>query len=169
MELDRRPGTYVLLYRSRKSSRVQVGQLGPLLVRTGWYAYVGSAFGPGGLYARVSRHVRGAETLRWHVDYLRRVVTPKAAWFAPGPNRLEHLWARALERAPSSEIPIGHFGSSDCGCHSHLFFFHRRPNPELLGPRVCELSVGAGGRLATLPRPSERVYPDDLNTTGNGA
>lgn len=152
MELDRRAGSYVVLYRSRERCRVQVGRLGPLPVRIGWYAYVGSAFGAGGLHARVSRHTRGSQTRRWHIDYLRRVVTPKAVWFAPGPRRLEHRWAGALECARSSEIPIGRFGASDCGCRSHLFFFERRPDPELLGSPVHELPVGADGGLATSPR-----------------
>jgi Uri superfamily endonuclease len=36
----------------------------------GRYIYAGSAYGPGGLKARVSRHMRRAKRSQWHIDQL---------------------------------------------------------------------------------------------------
>ncbi len=36
----------------------------------GLYVYVGSARGPGGLLARIKRHLRRNKKLFWHIDYL---------------------------------------------------------------------------------------------------
>jgi Uri superfamily endonuclease len=48
------PGTYALLLPSAKDVVIQVGRLGALRLQPGYYAYVGSALGSGGvLVARV--------------------------------------------------------------------------------------------------------------------
>ncbi len=59
----------MLLMRSSGGS-LRVGSLGTVEVPSGILAYVGSAYGPGGLLARVSRHFRRGKCLRWHIDYL---------------------------------------------------------------------------------------------------
>jgi|GEM_PF-3411524 len=41
-------GTYTLVVERTVSDAVAVGALGEVLFPAGWYAYVGSAFGPGG-------------------------------------------------------------------------------------------------------------------------
>lgn len=86
----------------------------------GRYLYVGSAFGPGGLAARVGRHWRADKPLRWHIDYLRQVAALQAVWFSTDGTRLEHRWAEALTGRPGIE-PIVGFGCSDCACPAHLF------------------------------------------------
>ena len=43
---------------------VPIGKLGVLHLLPGIYVYVGSAFGPGGIAARVGRHARCEKTLR---------------------------------------------------------------------------------------------------------
>ena len=53
------PGTYALLLRASKEQTIEVGALGAMPVRPGMYVYVGSAFGSGGLQARVGRHAWG--------------------------------------------------------------------------------------------------------------
>lgn len=52
-------GTYALRPRAEEEQTIEVGALGEMSIRPGWYVYVGSAFGPGGLQSRVLRHVRG--------------------------------------------------------------------------------------------------------------
>jgi len=42
------PGTYALILRSEKRSRIQAGRWREIDVEPGYYIYVGSAFGPGG-------------------------------------------------------------------------------------------------------------------------
>jgi hypothetical protein len=52
------PGTYVTLYRLSKAAKgVRVGQLGTFDFPVGYYCYVGSAFGGGGVFERTGRHL----------------------------------------------------------------------------------------------------------------
>jgi Uri superfamily endonuclease len=133
------PGSYLLWFHLDQPRSLQVGRHGGVVLRAGWYGYVGSAFGPGGLRARVGRHLRGAQRRRWHVDYLRAEVPVERVWFVCG-MRLEHAWAAALHgHAGASAVPG--FGASDCACRSHLYRFARRPAPAVLG----DLGTPAGG------------------------
>ncbi len=65
-------------------------------LRQGYYIYVGSAFGPGGVNARVSRHFRNTKKLHWHIDYLRTFLRPLTVLYSHDPRRLEHQWAKLL-------------------------------------------------------------------------
>jgi Uri superfamily endonuclease len=56
-------GTYALVLAAQKQRTISVGKLGILDVRPGFYVYVGSALGPGGLAARIGRHARQDKTL----------------------------------------------------------------------------------------------------------
>lgn len=120
------PGTYALILRCDAAREIEVGRRGPLAVLPGHYVYVGSARGPGGVRARVERHVRRDKPLRWHLDYLRPVVTPVRLWYAGGTEVLEHRWAEALA-ALREAVAVPGFGSSDCRCPTHLFAMARRP------------------------------------------
>jgi Uri superfamily endonuclease len=120
------PGTYALLLRCASCRRVSIGRLGVLQLRPGWYVYVGSAFATGGLRARFSHHQRVAQRPHWHVDYLRRRAQLVAVWYVCG-ERCEHKWAESLGAMPDATIPMAGFGSSDCGCPTHLFQFGNRP------------------------------------------
>jgi len=65
------PGTYALiLHLSKKLERIEIGKLGRFAFDAGFYVYVGSAFGPGGLKARLQRHLRTDKPLHWHIDLL---------------------------------------------------------------------------------------------------
>ena len=127
--MDARPGTYALLLRARSGGRIQIGRCGSLAVRPGWYVYIGSAFGPGGLRARLRHHCRLAERPHWHIDYLRRAAAPELVWYSHDPQHREHSWAESVGRLDSAQVPLSGFGASDCGCRSHLFFF---PSPPCL-------------------------------------
>jgi Uri superfamily endonuclease len=122
------PGTYALLLRSEEPREIEVGALGSMTVRPGAYVYVGSAFGPGGLRARVERHARGDGALHWHIDYLRAVTTLDAVWYTHDPERRECLWAEVLRSLPSATVPLDDFGASDCTCPAHLARFAEPPS-----------------------------------------
>jgi Uri superfamily endonuclease len=121
-------GIYCLVL-STPGARIRVGALGDLSFQSGWYVYVGSALGPGGL-SRASRHIRFSRspgTPRWHIDYL--LATPAfalvsviCAWTA---ERAECLLAGALK---GRGIPG--FGCSDCSCASHLLYYASDPVPS---------------------------------------
>jgi Uri superfamily endonuclease len=109
-----------------------VGRWGGLTLQSGYYIYVGSAFGPGGVKARVSRHLRVNKRKHWHIDYLRAHVTPVETWVSYASKHLEHVWAGILFELPEVN-PIKDFGCSDCKCQSHLFFTMDTPENHWLG------------------------------------
>ena len=119
-------GTYVLVLRSDSGRQTQIGKWGMLDIRPGYYLYVGSAFGPGGLPARVARHCRQEKSRRWHVDYLREFAMPESVWYSYGPDRYEHEWATALAKMDGMN-PVKGFGCSDCRCGAHLFYSPEKP------------------------------------------
>lgn len=142
-------GTYVLFLRPADRGVVPVGGLGELELEPGVYAYVGSAFGPGGLGARLRRHLRGEGAVHWHVDYLRRRAVPVQAWLTRDPSRREHEWAASLSGLPGSTAPMPGFGASDCGCRAHLFHFGELPSLERFRRRTA---AGMSGRRAPVHR-----------------
>ena len=119
------PGTYIVVLYLRKGEHITVGHLGNIFFDRGWYAYVGSAFGPGGLAARLGRHLSAQKRLRWHIDYLRAWAEPRQMWISTQPDALEHKWAAVLSGL--AHKPIANFGCSDCKCPTHLFYFRRNP------------------------------------------
>ena len=126
--LDARPGTYALVLSPSAEQRIRIGKLGQLDVRPGFYVYVGSAFGPGGLTARIRRHQRKTKKLRWHVDYLTAVISIAEVWYTRDTARRECQWAEVLSKMRGAAVPLIGFGSSDCACRTHLWFFPIRPS-----------------------------------------
>lgn len=121
------PGTYALILVSTKSAPITIGRLGILQLQPGFYAYVGSAHGPGGLRARLAHHLGPSDHPHWHVDYLRPHTILEEVWFCYSPVSWECRWADCLRRMRGASVPLARFGSSDCRCGSHLFFFKSRP------------------------------------------
>lgn len=122
------PGTYALVLSSPCEAEISVGRLGVLAIRQGFYVYVGSAFGPGGVRGRVARHVIHGRTRHWHVDYLWPTLRVDEIWYSHDPRRREHDWARILRSSRSGSVPLRRFGASDCRCDAHLLFFEQAPS-----------------------------------------
>lgn len=147
------PGTYLLLLESPAGGEVRVGKLGTLPLTGGWLAYVGSAFGPGGLRARVGCHLSRRGALHWHVDYLLRAVEVAEVWITTDPRKREEEWVEALRSAPGSSNPLRGFGAGDCGCDGHLFRLGERPELRHFrawlgerGVKDCEMEAIRGAR-----------------------
>jgi sugar fermentation stimulation protein A len=123
-------GSYILILRVRKKTEIEVGQLGRMKFREGFYLYVGSA--KKNLTQRIQRHRRLRKTLFWHVDYLRAKADFHAALPIRTADDLECDIAQKLKVIVDWEIPG--FGSSDCGCPSHLFGMKKDPfhSPEFI-------------------------------------
>lgn len=119
------PGTYGLLLYLPARKKVTVGRLGTQVFKRGWYIYVGSAQGPGGVAARAGHHLRRQHQPRWHLDYLRLWTRARVLWAAP--RAREHQWATVLTDLPSARRPMAGFGASDCRCPSHLIYYPHRP------------------------------------------
>ena len=130
-------GTYALVLWLERQKEITVGRLGTFAFPAGYYLYVGSALGPGGLRARLARHRRRDKILHWHIDYLLQQAQLVDVWSIASADRLECLWAQAAQHLPGSETPVPGFGSSDCRCPSHLICLGMTPNhsesSELVG------------------------------------
>ena len=123
-----RPGTYLLALRLPEARAVEVGRLGQVNLSAGHYAYVGSAFGSGGLGARLRHHLGRSERPHWHIDYLRRAADLAQIWASFAAERREHAWAQLLCQCAEAAPAAKGFGSSDCNCHTHLFRWAAAPS-----------------------------------------
>jgi Uri superfamily endonuclease len=121
------PGSYVLILQLARPDTITVGKLGTFEFAAGWYAYTGSALGPGGLATRLAYHQRREKAFHWHVDYLLAHAELVEMWWAVDNKRKECVWASALRAIPGARVPVPNFGASDCRCLAHLVYFERRP------------------------------------------
>ena len=122
------PGTYILILKVLSSRTVKAGMLGKVNLAPGFFAYVGSALGVGGLRARTRRHIISDKKPCWHIDYIRPYAFINEIWFCSVKKRLEHTAAMVIQSLPETVIAADNFGSSDCRCSSHLFRFDGKPS-----------------------------------------
>ncbi len=116
--LDSQPGTYLLLIDLAEPLAFTLRGK-QMALPAGTYAYAGSAKGPGGIAARVARHMRKDKAPHWHVDGLSVAASRITALAFPGGSECA-LMDRLLQ-SRLAEIPIAGFGSSDCrACQAHL-------------------------------------------------
>ena len=142
-------GSYILVLQLEHAvDDLQVGRLGRFPFPAGSYLYVGSAFGSGGLAARLGHHVRSDHARpHWHIDYLRARARLCEAWTVAGPVHMECRWCAALAAEPGVSIPAPGFGSRDTGCPSHLFYLARPPRSSLLSRILLADLAAADGPL----------------------
>jgi Uri superfamily endonuclease len=156
MELPEAKGTYVLVTHAAQMKRLEIGRLGAFTIVPGYYVYVGSALGAGGLRARVGHHLESTANPHWHIDYLLRWVTPIEVWHTTDDRRLEHRWAELLENASQFRVPIPRFGSSDYHRtrSSHLFYSKRRPAFRWFEQQLAEQFEGVRAEQYLVPQPT---------------
>ena len=141
--LNSTPGTYALILALEAPTELQIGCLGRIQFDAPFYLYFGSAFGPGGLKARITHHLQPARRAHWHIDYLRQEAEVLGAWYSSDRARLECMWANmALTHRGVSLVP--RFGSSDCRCESHLLAVNKRPSLSAFRRRLNEVRPGCG-------------------------
>ncbi len=130
-----------------------------MLLEPGVYVYVGSAWGPGGLRARIYRHLGlvGRKRLHWHIDRLlaSEYVEPLCVVYAVG-CRGEQQAAALLSE---DFRPVRGFGATDDRVNdTHLFMLTRLEDcgaspscisGALLDELVTRLNqvCGAGGAI----------------------
>lgn len=125
--LDPAPGTYALLLELHQPTELRVGRLGRMRFDSPFYLYFGSAFGPGGLGARLKHHLQPTGRAHWHIDYLRQAAGVLGVWHTRDTAALECSWANAASALRGASL-VPRFGSSDCRCHSHLLAVQRLPS-----------------------------------------
>lgn len=100
--------------------RIAIGKLGQFDFQKGYYVYVGSA--KRNIRARIERHLKINKKKRWHIDYLRPHLHIQAVQSYPEREGECQLFER-LRSEHNASMPVKGFGSSDCKCYSHLFYF----------------------------------------------
>ena len=88
-------GNYILLLHLPTDEILTISKLGTFDFPAGWYAYAGSAFGPGGLVGRLRHH-------------LQPVDRPLAYDYGAS-AQLKEIWLRTM---PSHESETGRFDAS---------------------------------------------------------
>ena len=118
-DLPTGPGAYALLLRLAEPAAAPTRAFSSAVLAPGTYLYAGSAWGPGGIRARVLRHARRAKARHWHIDSLTEVADLAGVLAFPGGRECGLIErGRAL---PGTSVPIPGFGSSDCrSCAAHL-------------------------------------------------
>jgi len=137
-------GSYLVILEISEPCTVEIGSLGKLSFKAGWYVYSGSALK--NLSARTARHQRKIRKRKhWHIDYL----TPHAKTIKTLAIRSFHNLEcdLALDLKKLGGLGIDGFGCSDCAvsknsdsknagslntgssnrCKSHLFYFSSPP------------------------------------------
>jgi len=140
MELPEDRGTYILISQVVQLRHLKIGCLGEFDIMPEFYAYMGSAFGSGGLPARLGHHFESPAELHWHIDYLLQVATPVEVWFTKAGRKLEHRHASkqhftvaSLEedagepRADANLAPSGHSGAG-AGIFRQMVRILKRPS-----------------------------------------
>ena len=129
-------GTYILLIKLSQNSKIIVGALGPISFPKGIYFYVGSAMAITGaltLLNRVKRHLLNdsRKKVHWHIDYLLKSNNTQISrvYMIPSEEKYECIIAKEIIK--KSDDYISNFGSSDCSCNSHLFYFNRLNHFEI--------------------------------------
>jgi len=130
-------GTYVLIIRLGKNTEIRIGALGNVKFTKGFYAYVGS--GMNSLEKRIERHMkkRGKKKF-WHIDYFLSTANALGAISWESDSKDECGAAGSLS---GNFEPVRGFGSSDCGCESHLFFSEKLQPIENAAAKIRRSSL----------------------------
>ncbi|MBW2988003.1 GIY-YIG nuclease family protein [Candidatus Woesearchaeota archaeon] len=119
-------GAYLLIINIKAVVKGEIGKLGWIDFKPGWYVYVGSAMG--GLEARVKRHLSSKKRKHWHIDYLLGLgskVRVEQVVIVTSTKKIECELSKLV--AGLATFSVARFGSSDCKCGSHLYYF---PNEQ---------------------------------------
>ena len=122
INLPSEKGTYLLCLFLPYSKIIQIGKIGKISFKRGYYYYIGKAFGKGGFKGRILRHLNKSTKKRWHIDYLKIFCKIKFIVLFPFLN-IECKLADILK--DYFEFVNG-FGATDCKCKSHLFYTKKR-------------------------------------------
>jgi len=110
-------GSYLLILNLKRNRKIDVGKLGKVHFRKGFYIYVGSAMA--NLTKRMERHRHFRKRHHWHIDELRAIAEFRSVLAIRSSDRLECKIASAMSEIAEWSVP--RFGSTDCSCETHLF------------------------------------------------
>jgi sugar fermentation stimulation protein A len=116
-------GVYLLIIYLPQDKTIKIGNLEEIYFKEGYYVYIGSA--KRGLSKRIERHKRKSKKLHWHIDYF--IQKAKILNDIPIITNFKRECFLVEKILQISDNFIQKFGSSDCSCISHLFYFKYNP------------------------------------------
>ena len=118
-------GIYHLIIKIPRKKEIQIGRLGVFLFPKGFYVYTGSA--QINLEKRVTRHLSHEKRNHWHIDYLLQYGEITSVFTVEGLKSKECVLSNKIAVTLGGKIVADNFGSSDCKCTTHLYFFEHIP------------------------------------------
>lgn len=115
-------GTYLLYLKVSEPITIRIPKQ-EITIDKGYYLYVGSAFGAGGLTSRIHRHLRRKKKNHWHIDQITMSKHCSMHGIAAFLNeKIECQIAQKLTDIEKVSY-VENVGNSDCKnkCSSHLF------------------------------------------------
>ncbi len=110
--------SYILLIKSNKDLKLKIGKLEEVLLKKGYYVYVGSA--PlNKIFKRIQRHFLKVKKKFWHIDF---ITTLKD-------TEIEKVWISEKKECEVSKefleklnlkVVKEKLGASDCKCKTHF-------------------------------------------------
>jgi Uri superfamily endonuclease len=114
-------GAYILVIKVSKDQEIQIGKLGKLFFKKGYYIYIGSALN--NLKKRIQRHFKTDKKLHWHIDYLLEKAEILEVYIKKNnikeECKISQFFNKRMENIPG-------FGCSDCKCKSHLYYTSKK-------------------------------------------
>ncbi len=123
-ETIQKGGIYKLVIGLSKDKRIKIGKLGTFVFLNGFYVYTGSA--QSGFEKRIDRHLSSKKKFHWHIDYL--LSHAKVIKVLRYVGSKDECGLSQVTGQSANAIPIvKRFGSSDCNCVTHLYYFKNPP------------------------------------------
>ena len=116
-------GSYCLIIKNKKQKKINIGAIGCIDFKGGFYVYIGSAMNS--LIPRIERHISDDKKIHWHIDYFlkNKYTMIEEILFNIGEEKIECDLAKFISKKGQN---ISNFGSSDCKCDSHLIYFKNK-------------------------------------------
>ena len=117
-------GLYNLIIKLSKKKEIEIGRLGTFVFPKGFYVYTGSA--QNGLEKRIKRHLSSNKKFHWHIDYLLSCAEVIKVLRYAGSKDECKLNSLTGQNVGATQV-VKKFGSSDCNCVTHLYYFENIP------------------------------------------
>lgn len=123
-------GTYILFIRIKAEISIEIKKRDVKLL-PGYYIYIGSAFGAGGLSSRLHRHMRKTKKKHWHIDQVTMSKNTQIEGIGVSLEKKNECQIASIFSSFKNIIPINGVGNSDCSlCQSHFFLLDRLKTQE---------------------------------------
>ncbi len=138
-------GNYILQMELRGSAEIAIGAARKHTFIAGFYLYIGSAYGGGGMQSRINRHLDKEKKLHWNIDYLTNRANIVSVWTITPPASIEHTIAARIFKNNILTAAMERFGSADCNCATHLFYSPKKISLKKINMLLLPVASLFGG------------------------